>query len=165
MRNLIVISLWTLLISSCSGNRLLSNAKPPQVQSVFSAEQLLERGVKSYFEGNYARAEKDLLTVTKLVPKDAMAWFRLGNLYSRQQQLDQAAAAYQQALVRQGSLYKAWHNLGVVQMRLAQRHFHQLQDRAPSDSPLKQRGRFYNQQIDLLLAGPTTPNQEININE
>ena len=160
-----MICLVALLVSGCSGNSLLGSNKPTRPVSVFSADQLLERGVKSYFEGNYARAEKDLLEVTRLVPKDAMAWFRLGNLYGRQQQLDQAAAAYQQALVRQGSLYKAWHNLGVIQMRLAQRHFQQLQDRAPGDSPLKQRGQFYNQQIDQLLAGPSSPNQDISSDE
>ena len=165
MRPIIFLLFSCLLISSCSTTQSVTGGKSKKVESVFSPDQLLERGVKSYFEGNYTLAEKDLLTVTRLVPNDAMAWFRLGNLYSRQQQLDEAAAAYQQALVRQSNLFKAWHNLGVVQMRLAQRHFLQLQDRAPNDSPLKQRGRFYNQQIDTLLAGPATANHEANIDD
>ena len=165
MRQLIFLLTACLLVAGCSIVPSVNPGQSNRTESVFSPDQLLERGVKSYFEGNYALAEKDLLTVTRLVPKDAMAWFRLGNLYSRQQQLDNAAAAYQKALVRQGNLFKAWHNLGVVQMRLAQRHFQRLQDRAPHDSPLKQRGRFYNQQIDALLAGPTTENREANIDD
>ena len=164
MPKLIPLLLSALLITSCTGSGLSGGGKLTSAASVFSADQLLERGVKSYFEGHYRLAEKDLLAVTRLVPEDAMAWFRLGNLYNRQQQLDKAAAAYQQALVRQGNLYKAWHNLGIVQMKLTQRHFQQLQDLAPADSPLKQRAQFYNQQIERLLTEPV-PDHEASIDD
>ncbi len=132
----------------------------PAHRPAFSAEQQLERGVKAYYDGQYSLAEKDLIEVTRRVPSDGTAWFRLGNLYMRQQQLDKAAESYQQALVRQSSLDKAWHNLGVVQLKLAQRHFQQLRSRLTPTSPLRQRANYFDQGINRLLGGsaPVTTN-------
>lgn len=117
----------------------------------FTAEEQLERGVRAYYEGRYGAAEQDLIAVTERVPQDAMAWFRLGNLYFRQHNYDRAAEAYQQALVRQSSLHKAWHNLGVVQLRLAQRHFRQLDNRLPVSDPMKIRAGHFDRAIGEML--------------
>jgi len=150
-----------------SAGLLLAACTPtPNPRPAFSPEQQLERGVKAYFDGQYSLAEKDLLEVTRRVPNDGMAWFRLGNLYMRQNQLDRAADAYQKALVRQSGLDKAWHNLGVVQLMLAQRHFQQLRTRLPATSPLQERAGYFEQGIDALLtrppamAGQATANDE-----
>ena len=138
------ISVVALLAGGCTPR--------PDSRPAFTAEQQLERGVKAYYDGQYSLAEKDLLEVTRRVPGDGTAWFRLGNLYMRQQKLDQAAEAYQQALVRQSSLDKAWHNLGVVQLQLAQRHFQQLHSRLPVNSPLRLRTDYFDKAIGQLLA-------------
>ena len=137
-----------------SGFLLAGCTTTPDTRPAFSPEQQLERGVKAYFDGQYSLAEKDLLEVTRRVPNDGTAWFRLGNLYMRQNQFDQAADAYQKALVRQSSLDKAWHNLGVVQLKLAQRHFQQLRTRLPVSSPLHERARYFERSIGEILARP-----------
>ena len=136
----------------------------PSTRPAFSAEQQLERGDKAYYDGQYALAEKDLTEVTRRVLRDGMAWFRLGNVYMRQQKLDQAATAYQQALVRQGSLDKAWHNLGIVQLKLAQRHFQQMRSRLAVGSSLKDRATYFDQGISQLLTGspPSTDEEAVS---
>lgn len=153
-----------ILVGAISLTLLVGCSASPSSRPAFSAEQQLERGVKAYYDGEYALAEKDLTEVTRRVPRDGTAWFRLGNLYMRQQKLDQAAEAYQQALVRQGSLDKAWHNLGIVQLKLAQRHFQQMRSRLPVGSPLKDRATYFDQGIGQLLTGspPTTDEEAVS---
>ncbi|TCS37540.1 tetratricopeptide repeat protein [Paucimonas lemoignei] len=92
------------------------------------------------------RAEKLLLGVTRAVPNDVEAWFYLGNLYARTNRPDQAAQAYQKALMLNGNDAKVWHNLGVVRLREAWAALIQAYNAGPSDDPLHAR-------LEALISG------------
>ena len=73
----------------------------------------------AFNSGENARAEVLLKGLTRATPNDAETWFRLGNLYARTDNPDQAVNAYLTSLSLNGSDPRAWHNLGVVRLRQA----------------------------------------------
>lgn len=71
----------------------------------------------AFDSGENARAEALYKGLIRSMPNDAETWFRLGNLYARTDNPDQAANAYLTALSLNGSDARAWHNLGIVRLR------------------------------------------------
>ena len=69
--------------------------------------------------GENARAEVLYKGLLRSMPNDAETWFRLGNLYARTDNPDQAVNAYLTSLSLNGNDPRAWHNLGVVRLRQA----------------------------------------------
>ena len=51
-------------------------------------------------------------------PEDAEGWYRQGNALAREDRLEEARAAYLQALALQPDLARARHNLGLVHLQL-----------------------------------------------
>jgi tetratricopeptide (TPR) repeat protein len=73
----------------------------------------------AYESGESAKAEALYKSLVRRMPNDGETWFRLGNLYARNNLADQAANAYQKALMANNADARAWHNLGVVRLRQA----------------------------------------------
>ena len=73
----------------------------------------------AYEGGESAKAEALYKSLVRKIPNDAETWFRLGNLYARGNRPDEAANAYQRALLANNADPRAWHNLGVVRLRQA----------------------------------------------
>src|SRR4051812_48449517 len=73
----------------------------------------------AYESGEDARAEVLYRSLVRRMPNDSETWLRLGNLYARSNHADEAANAYQKALIANNSDPRAWHNLGVVRLRQA----------------------------------------------
>ena len=73
----------------------------------------------AYESGESAKAEALYKSLVRRMPNDAETWFRLGNLYARNNRPDEAANAYQKALLANNADPRAWHNLGVVRLRQA----------------------------------------------
>ncbi len=73
----------------------------------------------AYEKGEDAKAETLYRSLARRMPTDSETWVRLGNLYARRNLPDDAAAAYQRALIANNSEVRAWHNLGVVRLRQA----------------------------------------------
>lgn len=97
----------------------------------------LKRDAQVAYAGNEDdRAEKLLLGLTRAVPNDGEAWFYLGNLYARSNRPEQAAQAYQKALMLNGNDARAWHNLGVVRLREAWAAFIQAHGLTAPGDPL-----------------------------
>jgi len=71
----------------------------------------------AFDSGENARAEALYKGLIRSMPNDAETWFRLGNLYARTDNPDQAANAYLTALQLNGADTRAWHNLGIVRLR------------------------------------------------
>jgi tetratricopeptide (TPR) repeat protein len=71
----------------------------------------------AFDSGENARAEALYKGLLRATPNDAETWFRLGNLYARTDNPDQAVNAYLTSLSLNGSDARAWHNLGIVRMR------------------------------------------------
>jgi cytochrome c-type biogenesis protein CcmH/NrfG len=80
----------------------------------------MQREAQAAFDsGENARAEALYKGLLRSTPNDAETWFRLGNLYARTDNVDQAVNAYLTALTLNGSDPRAWHNLGVIRLRQA----------------------------------------------
>jgi len=73
----------------------------------------------AFDSGENARAEVLYKGLVRAMPNDAETWFRLGNLYARTDNADQAVSAYLTSLSLNGNDPRAWHNLGVVRLRQA----------------------------------------------
>ena len=71
----------------------------------------------AFDSGENARAEVLYKGLVRAMPNDAETWFRLGNLYARTDNPDQAVNAYLTSLSLNGSDARAWHNLGIVRLR------------------------------------------------
>lgn len=80
----------------------------------------MHREAQAAFEsGEHARAEVLYRGLLRAMPNDAETWLRLGNLYARTDNAEQAVNAYLTALSLNGTDPRAWHNLGVVRIRQA----------------------------------------------
>ncbi|MDZ7736803.1 MAG: tetratricopeptide repeat protein [Gammaproteobacteria bacterium] len=85
------------------------------------------------------------------VPQEADPWFRLGNIYARLEQPGKAVAAYQEALVRKPENGKAWHNMGIVQLRQAMNSFMHLEAATEPGDPLHDRARIMLDTVSQVL--------------
>ena len=91
-----------------------------ETQSVGEDLVRMQREAQAAFDsGENARAEVLYKGLTRAMPNDAETWFRLGNLYARSDNPDQAVNAYLTSLALNGANARAWHNLGVVRLRQA----------------------------------------------
>jgi tetratricopeptide (TPR) repeat protein len=80
----------------------------------------MQREAQAAFDsGENARAEVLYKALLRQNPNDSETWFRLGNLYARTDNADQAINAYQMCLSVNGNDARAWHNMGVVRLRQA----------------------------------------------
>lgn len=73
----------------------------------------------AFDSGENARAETLYKGLARAMPNDAETWLRLGNLYARTDNADQAVNAYLTSLSLNGADPRAWHNLGIVRLRQA----------------------------------------------
>lgn len=89
-----------------------------------------ERARQAYETGRWDVAEGYYLQLTRLKPKDAGAWFQLGNLYAGQGRLDSAERAYREALRRHDDP-RTLHNLGLIQVKLGIGALREAQTRLP----------------------------------
>lgn len=80
---------------------------------------LHRNAVLAYESGEDARAEALYQGLTRAAPNDPETWLRLGNLYARSNKPDDAADAYQQALLLNPNNHRVWYNLGVIRQRQA----------------------------------------------
>lgn len=73
----------------------------------------------SYQHGDLLGAESALRQLLRANEKDAQSWLLLGNVHLREQRIEAALKAYQQALRYQPEMREARHNLAVTYLRLA----------------------------------------------
>jgi Flp pilus assembly protein TadD len=79
--------------------------------------QLSNDAQLAYEAGEDARAEQLYMGLARSAPGDPEIWFRLGNLYARNDRPEAAADAYQRALALKVNEPRAWYNLGIVRLR------------------------------------------------
>lgn len=112
-----------------------------------------EQADAAYKEGDYQKALEKYRIVVDEVPAEAGPWFRLGNVHTKLGRPDAAIAAYQEALVREPGLGKAWNNMGVVHLRQAVNAYMQLCQHAEPGDRLCQRAQRLVDGINALLTG------------
>lgn len=97
--------------------------------------RLEQQATQAYAAGHYTQALTAYQQLAARVPGQAEVWFRLGNVQTRLEQLDQAADAYLHALALDPHDAKAMHNLGVVRLRQAEAAFAQSANSAGRAQP------------------------------
>jgi len=98
-----------------------------------------DQAMQAYSNKNWQLAEEKLVYLKQFNPDDSQVYFKLGNIYARQDKYEQAVDAYQEALLRDSENPKIWHNLGVVQLRQASISFLRTTQFSDIKDPLHQR--------------------------
>ncbi|HHJ13254.1 MAG TPA: tetratricopeptide repeat protein [Gammaproteobacteria bacterium] len=119
---------------------------------------LQRRAAQAYQEQHYEAALPLYLELTERVPRDALAWFRLGNVQARLAQPDAAVQSYRHALLLNPKLGKAWYNMGLVQLREAAATYTEMAAHIEPVDPLQPRA-LHNAEVLLELLG-AAPGQD-----
>jgi tetratricopeptide (TPR) repeat protein len=112
----VAVAMSTAFAAGCTtavGGAIRAFDDEPNLVTINQEAQLAYEG------GETAKAEALYRSLARRMPNDAETWLRLGNLYARSNRPDEAASAYQRALMADNSEARAWHNLGVVRLRQA----------------------------------------------
>ena len=108
-----------------------------------------------YRAKDFAKALPLYENLSRRAPKDALTWFYLGNVQARLQQNDQAIKSYERAVQYDPGLSKAWHNMGLLQLRQSANSFTQMAQLTKSGDPLSGRAIHLSQgTLALLDKGP-----------
>jgi len=113
--------------------------------------QLQQNAQAAYQDKDWDKAVDYYGTLSQRMPNDAEIWFRLGNSYARLNKHGAAIQSYQQALRRDPRNSKTWHNLGIVQLKLATNTFIEMQNNTDADDPLNRRATYVINAITNLL--------------
>jgi len=158
---LVVLALCCALVSGCA-TVAQNGVSDKEGAGAPGTMDLYREGMKAYQEGDMETAETKLSAVLEKVPQDAQVWFRLGNVFARTDRPRLAVRAYQDALMRDPRLAKAWHNMGVVHLRQAANDFISLANAVPPEDPLHERGRKMSNTI-LALLNELPEGKQVNI--
>jgi tetratricopeptide (TPR) repeat protein len=113
------------------------------IQGCAASKDLLnirEEASRAYFDKDYSTAVTKLELLTQKVPVDGDLWFRLGNAYAKSNKPQKAISAYQNALLRDPEMGKAWYNMGLIQTRMALKTFTEMKLYTKDDEPVGIRG-------------------------
>lgn len=104
-----------------------------------------------YQQGRYQEAAVQFAALVEDVPKDADLWFLLGNAQARAGHPKLAVDAYENALLRNPDLPKAWFNLGIIHMQQALKAMIDIQKYAAPDDPIAERASKLGEALTNLL--------------
>lgn len=113
MRNNLPLWLFCLAVAL-----LLSACATQQRQG--EVGKYLEKAERAYDSENWTQAEGAYRELIRLIPQDAYAYFRLGNTLAKQARLDEAASFYRESLARDAGQARAYNNLAMVYLLLAE---------------------------------------------
>ena len=116
-------------MTACSGPTVLGG-------DVFDLQR---SAVLAYDAGEDARAEALYQGLARAAPGDPETWLRLGNLYARHDRPDDAADAYQHALLLNPGDNRLWYNLGVIRQRQASAAYIRANELSDRKDPLYER--------------------------
>jgi cytochrome c-type biogenesis protein CcmH/NrfG len=112
-------------------------ASAPRHRDPAAVLALERQAAAAYEQGDMTQALYRYRDLLRNLPDDDGVWFRLGNIYAKLDQPQDAIEAYQRVLQHDGSNAKAWHNLGVMLVRQAQAAFAQSAQAARHDDALR----------------------------
>ena len=131
----VVIIALVIMLCGCAGKK-----KPDLIS-------LNQQAAAAYEQGDY---EKSVIIYKELIEQssdNADLYFRLGNAYAQQSQVREAVLSYQEAVVRNPRLFKAWYNMGTLQLSEAGNSFTQLLQLMPPSDPLYDRVLLVTEQL------------------
>ena len=106
----------TLLFSLSACNQLGVKDEAEE-QSKPDLIELQKQADQAYLNDEFADAERDYEILIRELPKEALHWFRLGNIYVRTNRPAAAINLYKEAVIRDPSYAKAWYNMSIVQLK------------------------------------------------
>lgn len=135
----LAVAVLLLALGGCAGIKMptMTSALPEREVDLISLNREAQLASES---GESAKAEALYKSLVRRMPNDADTWFRLGNLYARNNKPDEAVGAYHRALIANGADARAWYNLSVIRMRQAWAAMLQVQaqETLPANDPLRQ---------------------------
>ncbi|MGX5173454.1 tetratricopeptide repeat protein [Aliikangiella sp. IMCC44653] len=108
--NKVIVVFILAFLSGCAAKPSVSRSNAAEVEA---------RAEEYYRSANLQLAEAEFRELLKITPRYAKAWFRLGNIYLRTNQLDAAINHYEKSLEYDRTQAKAWHNLALARVRQA----------------------------------------------
>ena len=118
------------------------------------------KAYQAYRSGDYDKAIDRFELLVKEIPGDGELWFRLGNAYARSRLPKKAVTAYENALLRNPQMAKAWYNMGLIHMQAALKTFADMQEYVPADDPIGNRGMDMAEGLLSLLNDLPEQNEE-----
>jgi cytochrome c-type biogenesis protein CcmH/NrfG len=143
-----IIALVCVLVAllGCEQTPTKSDADQPVDLSEVSA-----LAAQAYKAKNWSESEQHYATLTRNVPGEPEPWFKLGNIYARTLRPELAVKSYREALIRDPQHVKAWHNMGIVQLRQAASSFEKLELLLEPDDALYEKSVNIQKIIDDLV--------------
>ena len=114
---------------------------------------------QAYQAGDYELAAERFERLVEAAPKDPELWFRLGNAHAKAKHPQEAVNAYENALLRDPELAKAWYNMGLVQLQTALKTFVEMEKYVPADSSVGRQGKELQAKIFTLLEERSAGNE------
>lgn len=102
------------------------------------APDILFQADARYQSGQLAQAEHLYREIVVKAPRISLAWFRLGNIYVRTNQLDAAISAYENAILYNPYEERYWVNLSLTREKQSQRVAYQGLAYLPESNALQQ---------------------------
>lgn len=94
--------------------------------------------------------------LTESDPSNALKWFRLGNIYAQKNQPTKAINTYRQAVINNPRFAIAWHNMGVLQLRMTADTWTNMANSIGAEDPLYPRAKKISE-ATLEILGVTQP--------
>ncbi|MBI2970019.1 MAG: tetratricopeptide repeat protein [Gammaproteobacteria bacterium] len=141
-----------LLLLTAACNQL--NLRSADASDLKQIVALRNEAQAAYGREDWPAAEKAYRRLVELVPAEADNWFRLGNVYVHLDRHYDAIGLYKEALVRDPGHVRAWHNLGITQLRQATNTFVEMQKYTGSADPVAERARRIVEAVTRVLEVP-----------
>lgn len=90
----------------------------------------------AYESGDYKVAEEIYVEMLQYSQDNPDLYFRLGNCLAQQNKVNEAIESYQTAITLNPNLFKAWYNMGNLQLSQASNSFTQLLQLMPPSNPI-----------------------------
>ncbi|MCG8378022.1 MAG: tetratricopeptide repeat protein [Proteobacteria bacterium] len=146
---LLIIGL--IFITACNVQNTKPESEPKPDSELQELVSLRQKADSYYHNADWPNAITHYVELIQQVPKDAEIWFRLGNAHARLDQTSSALQAYQRAINLNPSNSKAWHNMGIIQLKLATNTFVNMKNYSNAGDPLHERASQVVDAISELL--------------
>ncbi len=141
----------SLLLPGCAEFQRTPDAAATGGEPKVDLQGLEQQAEAAYAKGDWAASEQPFIALTKASPQAVEPWFKLGNIYARTNRYALAVRAYREVVVRDAKHVRAWHNMGVIQLRQAAETFAELATYAQGNDPLAVHGMHLRQAVEQLL--------------
>lgn len=124
---------------------------PIKNESEFSTIDLHKTADEAYDRSDWTKSEEYYEKLVNLVPDLPLYWYRLGNIYTYTNRIDDAVIAYRQAITLTPTDADLWLNLGLAHMKQATQSFNAMENNVDSNNPSSIKGKKLLEEILKIL--------------